>query len=652
MTERQMRWAPWIALFVGVTALHLPALIGGTYFLDVYLTEVHPHFVAIGTALQNGELPFWTSDIMLGYPLAANPQVGTFYPPHLLGLWVLDPHIVLTFSAWLHGLLAAAGAYLLARRAGAGRIGGVVAGLAYSLSPFFVFYHMAIHGLIALAYLPIILWTTTIATERGGTRYWALGALLLAAQMYAGHLQFVMYTLIATVPVAWCSWDGELSLRERVVVAGKCVGQGVVALLIYAPQLLPAFELWRHSLRRSMSAADVVAAMDVEALSLDDMVEAFLPRFFGGPSFRDFWYPEFVGVGLVVAALVAITRLRSSPQVRLYGGLTGVAILYLALVQLPVVGEWVVSIPILSAFRAPGRIFCWILLSLSILAGVGIDRIRESARLVPTMLVVGLAVGLAATFGAFSAIGPRDPELDLTLVAELRRSDGFLLCASSIMCLGGWWLARRASTGRASLIATVVVAVSIVAPIALVGGRYNPTLHTIDDAPTAEAIPKGSRILGVSAGDAAYMASVPGPLGWPYANQSLAERAGWSLVANVGMAHGLANLHGQTSLPLSRFIERMFGDTSALGYPFQTHPNYAQNLLAHVGVTHVVGAKGGQMPVNPRPTFEREAGNYQIHRIAARPRARFYPLANVHGATTRESAMSAVQRDGAVNNSI
>lgn len=136
MTERQARWVPWLVLFIGVTALHLPALIGGTYFLDVYLTEVHPHFVAIGSALQNGEFPFWTSDIMLGYPLAANPQVGTFYPLHLLGLWVLDAHIVLTFSAWLHGLLAAAGAYLLARRAGASPIGGVVAGLAYSLSPF------------------------------------------------------------------------------------------------------------------------------------------------------------------------------------------------------------------------------------------------------------------------------------------------------------------------------------------------------------------------------------------------------------------------------------------------------------------------------------------------------------------------------------
>ena len=51
---------PYLVAAAVVTGLHLPALLGGVYFLDVYSTEVHPHLVEvqrIAEFLGNAQVP-------------------------------------------------------------------------------------------------------------------------------------------------------------------------------------------------------------------------------------------------------------------------------------------------------------------------------------------------------------------------------------------------------------------------------------------------------------------------------------------------------------------------------------------------------------------------------------------------------------------
>ena len=116
-------------LLAGVSIVHLPALCGGVYFLDLYLTEVHPHLATIGRYMARGELPFWVPELMLGYPLAANPQVGAFYPLHLAMLAVMDADRVIVWSVFFHGLIAAFSVYGLARVSSVSRVGSTTAGL-------------------------------------------------------------------------------------------------------------------------------------------------------------------------------------------------------------------------------------------------------------------------------------------------------------------------------------------------------------------------------------------------------------------------------------------------------------------------------------------------------------------------------------------
>ncbi len=635
-------------LTLAVTALYAKALFGGVFFLDVYLTEVHPHQVALGTAFFAGKLPLWTSDILLGYPLASNPQVGTFYPLHMLMHLFMDADRVIVWSAWLHTLIAAFSTYALAHKGSISPTGAVTAALLYACSPFLLFYHQAIHGLIALALMPLILLITWRAAEQRSLRWWSFGALVIALQMYAGHLQFVGYTLAAALGIALFAPEHP-DRRTRLRAGGLCVAQGAVAGLIYAPQLVAAFHLWRVSLRKAMSADEVVGAMHIESLGADDLIELIMPRFFGGPSFQDFWYPEYVGAAAVVAVIAGLAGMRTR-GVRVFAGMLAASLTYLILLQIPGIDRLMVSIPGLSAFRAPGRTFCWALLGCAIVAGAGVDNLIASAarRAVPRIAAVAAAVlaavALVTILGGLDSVAPRDAEFNTSFVIGLRHNDGMEVLLALALLTAGWLLVRARLGG-------IIVALAVAAPILWVGNRYLPV---VDDPgvsplmkPLKHPLSDVDRVLGISAGDPNYMAAVPGPIGWPYGSDGDPARAGWSLVSNVGMANQLANLHAQTSLPLRRVVRRLFGDTAALQYPFQQHPTYSPDLLAHVGVTHVITTRHGQMPVEPRPAAVLELEGYVVHRLAKRRSpARLYPARLVRGAADEDHAMSLVQHTG------
>ncbi|MFT7623277.1 MAG: hypothetical protein ACI9WU_002460, partial [Myxococcota bacterium] len=282
-------------------------------------------------------------------------------------------------------------------------------------------------------------------------------------------------------------------------------------------------------------------------------------------------------------------------------------------------------------------------------AGAGLDAAVQAADRRKTLaLAGGLALlALVVGLGAMDGVSPRDTEHDAALIAGLRRADGLLALAALVALAGGCLLAARSpKAGRWLIVAAVGV------PTALVATRYTPTTDP-EPSPLAKRLrnPKSQvrRILGVSTGDPNYLSTVPGPLGWPYGRHGgNPARASWTLVSNVGLANGLANLHGQSSLVPKRFVQRLLGDTPTLGYPLQVHPRYDPSLLARLGVTHVVTTRHGQMPFAQRPPVVLEKDGYLIHALPNPvPPARFYPSGDLSAAPiaatlTSEAAGSAV----------
>ncbi len=583
--------------------LYARALLGESWFLDVFITEVWPHALAVQRSLDQGTLPFWVPELMFGYPLAFNPQVGALYPPHLALFLVFDAETALVVSAVLHTALAGLGGVALARRLGATELGAAVAGACLAASPFLAFYHQALHGLVALAWFPWMVWFSVELRERWAWPSFCGLAVTTALALYGGHVQLVLLAgLAAVLPLGGARRDSPGPGDDRQPGRGlypamlgvlRVGAAGLVGVLLYGPQLLAARALLAESLRRQLSPHDVVAALEVETYGADDLLEVLLPNAFGGPSLRDFWYPEYLGPALGLALLGVLA---SGTLGRAGRRLAGVGLAALVLVHVPWLNELLLSVPGLAMFRAPGRFVIFVWLGVALLAAAGADA--------PGRTKTGLAIavlGLAALLGAFDALPLRDPEVPLPALSDARRVDALLLLFGGLALAGAHRL-------RAAPHALVFLAVAV--PLVVVALRYAPTVHARREPPAAtwlRGVPH-QRVLGVGAGFEHYLAAVPGGSGWPHGS-GRPERAAETLMPDTQLAYGFAGIHAQTSLPLQRVVQRLYGaNLAVLAYPPKQEAPWTAEALAALGVSHVVAARTGQLPVSPRPApvFERD----------------------------------------------
>src|SRR5262245_35500324 len=84
VSRRGWLWAGAL-LAVGVAVLHREVLFGGqVYHLEDAADGYYPSHVAILRALRAGTLPTWERGSWAGWPLAADPYYGLFYPLSIL----------------------------------------------------------------------------------------------------------------------------------------------------------------------------------------------------------------------------------------------------------------------------------------------------------------------------------------------------------------------------------------------------------------------------------------------------------------------------------------------------------------------------------------------------------------------------------------
>src|SRR5450759_2524950 len=65
----------------------------GSHFSDLLISH-YPNAVFLHQTLQNGNgIPLWSGTILSGYPFAADPLSGLWYPPLWLAAWRPSPLI-------------------------------------------------------------------------------------------------------------------------------------------------------------------------------------------------------------------------------------------------------------------------------------------------------------------------------------------------------------------------------------------------------------------------------------------------------------------------------------------------------------------------------------------------------------------------------
>ncbi|MFB3786465.1 MAG: hypothetical protein ACE15F_08850 [bacterium] len=340
--------------------------------------------------LASGEIPYWNPYAYGGAPFLANMQSAVFYPLDL-ALFVFPQEWFFGLSLLLHWLVAALGAFWLARICGAGSFPAALAALAYSLNGFNMIHipagnHLTYAG---AAWAPWMFGSVAgFVLTRGSRLPWALAtAGIVTLHFLCGHPQMMFYSLVFSF--LFCLILGIFVERTReqpnpvvpMLRTGAWSMFTLLGLALAGMQLVPTLQYLGEANR----AAGLDLAMATEfSFAPHRLITLFCPEYYGtfiaGNHYDSFvyWSCAYAGVIVPVLAAVAFTARKRFPAViplMIVGGL-GLFLawgrgnpVYAALFQLPGFGH----------FRAPAKFLPYYLVPVCVLAALAVEWISGRA---------------------------------------------------------------------------------------------------------------------------------------------------------------------------------------------------------------------------------------------------------------------------------
>jgi hypothetical protein len=378
------------------------------WFEDIQAYFV-PLWTAAARAMRHATAPTWDLGAWSGQPLIGDPQIGLFYPPNWIWLWV-SPVRAYAWLALLHALFAAAGMGALVRARGGSREASALAALALGCSAFLVLeLRHAMFG-ATTAWLPWALW---------GVEEYSRNKKLERLAVAAGAIGF------AILAGGWSMlWWGALFIGVYAVVRAPrmLLAAGLIGAALGAVQLLPAMAHGRLSPRAL--GLEYAEASSYAWPSWNYLISLLVPTWFGDDArgsylgAPDQWELCGYAVGAVTALLAALSLFRRE---RRRERLAWVALLAFAVALArgpgtPLHRFLFDHVPFYAAMRCPARaLYLWTL-AVPILGADGLDflleKIPRRRSLIGALVVAALALELTVTWRA------ENPSVTLAVTEE------------------------------------------------------------------------------------------------------------------------------------------------------------------------------------------------------------------------------------------
>jgi hypothetical protein len=347
---------------------------------DIFNGEL-PARVLAGRMLRSGHWPVWTSQLCSGLPLAGSPMD----PIGLAAFTLLPPAPALDLFVIVLVLVAAHGAYGLARRFGADRPSAVLAGIAFAGSGVIAcqLKHLAIVSTVVWLPVGLLLIDRAMAGQK---RAWsiALFGLVFAEQVLSGFPQSAFICALVygsfTVFLAGRAWRaGGLTQVPVAALAGLAL-----AVLLGAAAggvvMLPLSALSSVSDRSEPLSYDWATRLAYWPSNFATFLWPYTngdisDNTYIGPPF--FWEDYgYVGLLTFALAIFAAVRERRRSTIAFTLVMTIVAYLFVLGRATPVYHAAYLLIPGISLFRFPTRFLIVVELGLAILAAAGLTRLR------------------------------------------------------------------------------------------------------------------------------------------------------------------------------------------------------------------------------------------------------------------------------------
>jgi hypothetical protein len=334
--------------------------------LDLYL-EITPMNAYGFEALTRGHLPLWNPYQLCGEPFLAMAYVGLFYPFHLINLW-FDVLTSFEISFVFHMFFGALGMWGLARHFRSTSLGGLCAAVTFVWSGWLILNNTVPGVFEAITWMPLTVLLLDLVLE--GRRWAWLGLILaLTCQLLIGVPEILLHTLYVGGVFVLCRMV-EMSSRGawRSAVRGAAVicVSGVTAVLLAAPQLLPAVELAQQSTRAAGALSFAQAAVAAippllflrSAIAMNGVVTVGLLPLLGLVLVLGARAQRWVWVAAAIAALGAALLVFGGPVYRLY-------------YTVPVLG---------SMFRRPMKFLDIYAFAQAVIVGLAVTRLQSWAR--------------------------------------------------------------------------------------------------------------------------------------------------------------------------------------------------------------------------------------------------------------------------------
>ncbi len=402
--HRALFWGATVPAVLLFVPLVLPVLMG-RMFAHMDLAVFHlPLRYFYSEQLTQGKQFLWSSNLFHGFYVHAEGQFGGFHPLHLLLYRFLPLVLAFNIEVTISYPFAFAGMWLFLRNLGLAGASRTVGAISFAFSGFFLLRLGHPNGVAIAAHIPWLLLSMNLALSdhrKSRARGLAAIAALTGSQVLLGYPQYVWISGLACAAYAAMRW------REPAWLGRTClmVVAGVAGVFIGGVQLLPTLDLLEHS-NRAITGQGFRLTYSLHPLNLVQLWAPYaLPsRVHAGTD--QLFVHEFGlysgALGTLALVWLVIRRQRVPvPRVAAYAAALCVTGLVLALGRYGVIYEWLSTLPVLGAFRAPARHILLIHLGLALLTAITYEDLIRSNRedLPPRSLRrwLNLPAALAAT---------------------------------------------------------------------------------------------------------------------------------------------------------------------------------------------------------------------------------------------------------------
>jgi hypothetical protein len=460
--RRPWGWCDLVALMVWTAALTLffwdsVSLRRALFYFDI--TEInYPYRAFFAEELRAGRFSRWCPGLYCGMPLFSESQAGYLHPlKYLLYPWLQTWqafNLDTVLSVWLTGV----GTYCWLRR----HVGpaGALTGAAIFGSSGYVWGHLIHTSMInALASVPLVIWGLESSWASGRWRGVVLGALALACQVFAGHLQDSLLTIGLVGLYGVYRAATERGLRDRLRALGMSIVLIALGVLISGVQWVPSKEL----LDRSPRAGGLSPSELTYGSWCPELLPTVVLREAYGTRARDTdwmhgYYPyhemnTYMGLIAIVLAVVGTggraTRDRWSSFWVLLIGLGCI----LMLGKFTLLFDYAHWVPVLGSSREPVRFHVWVSLGVAALAATGVERLgrpgvvslRNGLLLVGVLVALSIPIMIYIYAPVWTQPKLRSDAYQLQRYRWLGRELLTSVLRTGLLAFSAWWIARGAA---------------------------------------------------------------------------------------------------------------------------------------------------------------------------------------------------------------